>query len=53
MQQQAFITNLLEVGPGGRGANKTLADIPINIDFKAVELDEEKVDYSYIYLCLI
>lgn len=36
--------NLLEVGPGGGALTKHLIQIP-NIHFKAVELDEEKVDY--------
>lgn len=37
-------TNLLEVGPGGGALTKYLLQIP-NINFKAVELDEEKVVY--------
>jgi 16S rRNA (adenine1518-N6/adenine1519-N6)-dimethyltransferase len=36
--------NLLEVGPGGGALTRHLINIP-NIHFKAVELDEEKVDY--------
>ncbi|HVF80859.1 MAG TPA: 16S rRNA (adenine(1518)-N(6)/adenine(1519)-N(6))-dimethyltransferase RsmA [Flavisolibacter sp.] len=36
--------NLLEVGPGGGALTKYLIEIP-NINFKAVELDEEKVVY--------
>jgi len=36
--------NLLEVGPGGGALTRHLIKIP-NIHFKAVELDEEKVDY--------
>jgi 16S rRNA (adenine1518-N6/adenine1519-N6)-dimethyltransferase len=36
--------NLLEVGPGGGALTKRLLKIP-NIHFKAVELDEEKVNY--------
>jgi 16S rRNA (adenine1518-N6/adenine1519-N6)-dimethyltransferase len=36
--------NLLEVGPGGGALTNHLIKIP-NIHFKAVELDEEKVDY--------
>ena len=36
--------NLLEVGPGGGALTKYLLEIPA-IDFKAVELDVEKVDY--------
>jgi len=35
---------LLEVGPGGGALTKYLLEIP-GIDFKAVELDTEKVDY--------
>jgi 16S rRNA (adenine1518-N6/adenine1519-N6)-dimethyltransferase len=34
--------NLLEVGPGGGAITKYLVQIP-NIDFKAVEIDDEKV----------
>lgn len=37
-------TNLLEVGPGGGALTKYLIGLP-NINFKAVELDEEKVVY--------
>lgn len=36
--------NLLEVGPGGGALTKYLLQLP-GIDFKAVELDLEKVDY--------
>lgn len=35
-------TNLLEVGPGGGALTKYLLEIP-NIDFRAVEVDDEKV----------
>jgi 16S rRNA (adenine1518-N6/adenine1519-N6)-dimethyltransferase len=35
---------LLEIGPGGGALTKYLLEIPL-IDFKAVELDSEKVDY--------
>jgi 16S rRNA (adenine1518-N6/adenine1519-N6)-dimethyltransferase len=35
-------TNLLEVGPGGGALTKELIKIP-NVNFKAVELDDEKV----------
>jgi len=35
---------LLEVGPGGGALTKYLVQLP-GIDFKAVELDEEKVNY--------
>ena len=38
--------NLLEVGPGGGALTKHLIKIP-GIHFKAVELDEEKVEYLY------
>lgn len=37
-------TQLLEVGPGGGALTKHLIELPA-IDFKAVELDEEKVQY--------
>ena len=37
-------TNLLEVGPGGGALTKYLVNLP-GIQFKAVELDEEKVLY--------
>ena len=43
LQDEAF-TNLLEVGPGAGALTKYLMKIP-DIDFKAVELDEEKVIY--------
>jgi 16S rRNA (adenine1518-N6/adenine1519-N6)-dimethyltransferase len=43
LQQNSFI-NLLEVGPGGGALTKHLINIP-NINFKAVELDDEKVVY--------
>jgi len=36
--------NLLEVGPGGGALTKYLVKIP-NIHFKAVELDEDKIDF--------
>jgi 16S rRNA (adenine1518-N6/adenine1519-N6)-dimethyltransferase len=42
--QKNHFTNLLEVGPGGGALTKHLLEIP-NINFKAVELDEEKVNY--------
>ena len=38
--------NLLEVGPGGGALTKHLIKIP-NIHFKAVELDEEKINFLY------
>jgi 16S rRNA (adenine1518-N6/adenine1519-N6)-dimethyltransferase len=37
-------TQLLEIGPGGGALTKALVQLP-NIDFKAVELDTEKVAY--------
>ncbi len=43
LQQQKF-TNLLEVGPGAGALTKQLIKLP-GINFKAVELDKEKVDY--------
>ena len=43
LQQHPF-KNLLEVGPGGGALTKYLQQIP-DINFKAVELDEEKVDF--------
>src|SRR5689334_17320121 len=42
--QQGSFTRLLEIGPGGGALTKYLLQIP-GIDFKAVELDSEKVDY--------
>jgi len=46
LQQEKF-TRLLEVGPGGGALTKSLLSIP-GIEFKAVELDAEKVDYLHI-----
>lgn len=43
LQQHSF-KNLLEVGPGGGALTEYLVQIP-GINFKAVELDEEKVDF--------
>lgn len=43
LQQHSF-TQLLEVGPGGGALTKYLLEID-SIDFKAVELDTEKVEY--------
>ena len=37
-------TRLIEIGPGGGALTKYLLEIP-NIEFKAVELDKEKVEY--------
>ena len=42
--QQCSFTQLVEVGPGGGALTRYLVQIP-GIDFKAVELDAEKVDY--------
>ncbi len=42
--QQYPHQKLLEIGPGGGALTKYLLEIP-GIDFKAVELDSEKVDY--------
>ena len=38
--------NLLEVGPGGGALTQYLLQLP-NVDFKAVELDEEKVAFLH------
>ncbi len=43
LQQHSF-TQLLEVGPGGGALTKYLLELK-NIDLKAVELDDEKVEY--------
>ena len=43
LQQNPF-AQLLEVGPGGGALTKYLLELE-NIDFKAVELDEEKIAY--------
>ncbi len=43
LQQYPF-SQLLEVGPGGGALTKYLLEIK-DVDFKAVELDEEKVNY--------
>lgn len=40
------VTNLLEVGPGAGALTRHLMELPA-INFKAVELDEEKVNYLY------
>lgn len=42
--QEDTFERLLEVGPGGGALTKYLLQLP-GIDFKAVELDEEKVQY--------
>src|SRR5258708_48250 len=42
--QKVSFKNLLEVGPGGGALTKHLIKIP-GINFKAVELDEEKVSF--------
>src|SRR5689334_23351319 len=38
------LSNLLEVGPGGGALTRHLIKIP-GINFKAVELDDEKTEY--------
>jgi 16S rRNA (adenine1518-N6/adenine1519-N6)-dimethyltransferase len=43
LKEHQFI-NLVEVGPGGGALTKYLLQLP-NINFKAVELDDEKVQY--------
>ena len=43
LQGQSF-TQLLEVGPGGGALTKYLLEIPA-VNFKAVELDEEKINF--------
>ncbi|WP_290795294.1 16S rRNA (adenine(1518)-N(6)/adenine(1519)-N(6))-dimethyltransferase RsmA [Flavihumibacter sp. UBA7668] len=43
LRQQPF-SRLLEVGPGGGALTKFLLDLP-DTEFRAVELDEEKVNY--------
>ena len=43
LQERPF-SRLLEIGPGGGALTKYLLQIE-GIDFKAVELDEEKIDY--------
>ena len=43
---QTSVENLLEVGPGGGALTRHLLQLR-DVDFKAVELDEEKVDYLH------
>ena len=43
LKQDSF-TRLLEVGPGAGALTRFLLELP-DIDFKAVELDDEKVEY--------
>lgn len=43
LQKRSF-SQLLEIGPGGGALTKYLLDIP-NINFKAVEIDDEKAEY--------
>src|SRR5688572_9615983 len=45
LQERPF-TQLLEVGPGGGALTKYLLELE-NVDFKAVELDDEKVNYLH------
>ena len=47
--EQCSVENLLEIGPGAGALTKYLVNIP-GIDFKAVELDAEKVDYLVAHL---
>ncbi|MFT3950352.1 MAG: 16S rRNA (adenine(1518)-N(6)/adenine(1519)-N(6))-dimethyltransferase RsmA [Agriterribacter sp.] len=42
--KENFFTQLLEIGPGGGALTKHLINIPA-IDFKAVELDDEKIAF--------
>ena len=42
--KQKPLSRLLEVGPGGGALTKYLLELE-NVDFKAVELDDEKVEY--------
>lgn len=42
--QKCSLKHLLEVGPGGGALTKYLIEIP-NLDFKAVEVDKEKVQF--------
>ena len=42
--QKCSFENLIEIGPGGGALTKYLIQIP-DINFKAVELDREKVDF--------
>lgn len=42
--KEDLFTNLLEVGPGGGALTKHLIKIP-GVNFKAVELDDEKIAY--------
>lgn len=44
--QASPFSNLLEVGPGAGALTKKLIELP-GIHFKAVELDDEKVDYLH------
>jgi 16S rRNA (adenine1518-N6/adenine1519-N6)-dimethyltransferase len=45
LKEESF-KNLLEVGPGAGALTKYLYDLP-NVNFKAVELDDEKVEYLH------
>jgi 16S rRNA (adenine1518-N6/adenine1519-N6)-dimethyltransferase len=42
--QQLPLSKLVEIGPGAGALTKYLIEIP-NIEFRAVEVDQEKVDY--------
>jgi len=47
LQKHSF-ERLLEIGPGAGALTKFLLEIK-NIDFKAIELDEEKIDYLLLH----
>lgn len=42
--QEQPLTNLIEVGPGGGALTKYLLQLS-DVDFKAIEIDDEKVDF--------
>ena len=45
LQERPF-QQLLEVGPGGGALTKYLIDLP-SVNYKLVEIDQEKIDYLY------
>src|SRR5256885_12343702 len=47
LQKHSF-KRLLEIGPGAGALTKYLLQLE-NIDFKAIELDEEKIDYLLLH----
>ena len=51
LQKHSF-KRLLEIGPGAGALTKYLLQLE-NIDFKAIELDEEKIDYLVVTLSFI